>query len=144
MKPTRSISGVAPVTVLTKPYPCPGNCIFCPNDLRMPKSYLAEEPGAQRAEKNYFDPYLQVMSRLQALTAMGHSVDKVELIVLGGTWTAYPESYQLWFIKRCFEALNDFTKRDQSAKIVKNYENFQKKYQKLKKKFKQQHKLSFE
>jgi elongator complex protein 3 len=58
-KPTRTQSGVAPVTVLTKPFPCPGQCIFCPNDIRMPKSYLADEPGAQRAERNSFDPYLQ-------------------------------------------------------------------------------------
>ena len=58
-KPMRTASGVTPVTVLTKPFPCPGECIFCPNDVRMPKSYLADEPGAQRAEQNAFDPYLQ-------------------------------------------------------------------------------------
>lgn len=122
LKPTRSASGVAPVTILTKPYPCPGKCLFCPNDLRMPKSYLAEEPGAQRAEKNYFDPYLQVMSRLNALMDMGHRIDKVELIVLGGTWTSYPENYRLWFIQQSFKALNDFGKRDQSKKIRQRYE----------------------
>src|SRR5512145_1235413 len=58
-KPVRTSSGVTPVTVLTKPFPCPGECIFCPNDVRMPKSYLADEPGAQRAGQNGFDPYLQ-------------------------------------------------------------------------------------
>jgi len=135
MKPVRTISGVAPVTVLTKPYPCPGKCIFCPNDLRMPKSYLAEEPGAQRAEKNYFDPYLQVTNRLQALYSMGHQVDKVELIILGGTWTAYPETYQIWFIKECFRAINDFPNKNDSKKIIKKYQNFQKKFQNSQKKW---------
>src|SRR4029078_9277341 len=97
MKPTRTISGVAPVTVLTKPFPCPGECIFCPNDVRMPKSYLSDEPGAQRAEQNGFDPYLQTYSRLLALYKTGHPLDKIEVIVLGGTWSFYPESYQIWF-----------------------------------------------
>jgi elongator complex protein 3 len=108
MKPTRTQSGVAPVTVLTKPYPCPGQCIFCPNDVRMPKSYLADEPGAQRATLNRFDPYAQTWNRLLALYRMGHPVAKVELIVLGGTWSSYPKSYQLYFITRLFEAVNDF------------------------------------
>lgn len=135
MKPVRTISGVAPVTVLTKPYPCPGKCIFCPNDLRMPKSYLASEPGAQRAEKNYFDPYLQTTNRLEALFAMGHRVDKVELIILGGTWTAYPEAYQIWFVKECFRALNDFQTKNDTAKIFKKYQNFQKKFKETEKKW---------
>ncbi len=108
MKPIRTASGVAPVTVLTKPFPCPGRCIFCPNDVRMPKSYLAMEPGAQRAMQNKFDPYAQTMSRLHAFLVNGHVVDKVELIILGGTWSFYPEAYQIWFIKRCFDAMNDF------------------------------------
>lgn len=108
MKPVRTLSGVTPVTVLTKPYPCPGECIFCPNDVRMPKSYLASEPGAQRAEQNHFDPYLQVMSRLGTLYETGHPLDKVELIILGGTWSFYPETYQAWFVKRLFDALHDF------------------------------------
>jgi elongator complex protein 3 len=108
MKPTRTISGVTPVTVLTKPFPCPGKCIFCPNDVRMPKSYLSSEPGAQRAERNYFDPYLQTYNRLQALYNIGHAVQKAELIVLGGTWSYYPERYQIWFVKECFRALNEF------------------------------------
>ena len=108
MKPIRSQSGVTVVTVLTKPFPCPGQCIFCPNDIRMPKSYLSNEPGAQRAEMNNFDPYLQTYRRLKALNSIGHSLDKIEVIILGGTWSFYPESYQIWFIKRVFEALNDF------------------------------------
>lgn len=108
-KPIRTLSGVAPVTVLTKPFPCPGECIFCPNDIRMPKSYLADEPGAQRAERNWFDPYLQTYSRLEALASIGHPLDKVEIIVLGGTWSYYPETYQIWFITECFTALNDWS-----------------------------------
>jgi elongator complex protein 3 len=108
MKPVRTQSGVAPVTVLTRPYPCPGRCIFCPNDVRMPKSYLSREPGAQRAAQHEFDPYGQALARLLAFYYTGHRVDKVELIILGGTWSFYPEPYQIWFTKRCFDAMNDF------------------------------------
>lgn len=108
MKPVRTQSGVAPVTVLTKPYPCPGKCIFCPSDVRMPKSYLSREPGAQRAAQHDFDPYGQTLGRLLAYYNTGHEVDKVELIILGGTWSFYPETYQIWFVKRCFDALNDY------------------------------------
>jgi len=107
-KPIRTLSGVVPVTLLTKPYSCPGECIFCPLDKNMPKSYLSSEPGAQRAGMNHFDPYNQVITRLNTYYANGHSTDKVELIILGGTWSFYPKTYQNWFIKRCFDALNDF------------------------------------
>lgn len=130
MKPIRTLSGVAPVTVLTKPFPCPGKCIFCPSDIRMPKSYLSDEPGAQRAERNYFDPYLQTYNRLDALQAMGHTVDKVELIILGGTWSYYPESYQVWFIKECFRALNTFDQQDERKKIRARYKKIQQKIEK--------------
>jgi elongator complex protein 3 len=107
-KPVRTSSGVTPVTVLTKPFPCPGKCIFCPNDVRMPKSYLSDEPGAQRAELNAFDPYLQTYTRLTSLHDTGHPTSKIEVIILGGTWSFYPETYQIWFIKRIFDALHDF------------------------------------
>lgn len=107
VKPRRTASGVATITVITKPWKCTSACLYCPNDLRMPKSYLADEPACQRAERNYFDPYLQVASRLRALTHMGHVTDKIELIVLGGTWTDYPEAYQIWFVKELFRALNE-------------------------------------
>jgi len=110
MKPVRSLSGVTPVTILTKPFPCPGKCIFCPSDVRMPKSYLSREPGAQRAGMHGFDPYDQTLARLEALYRIGHPVDKIELIVLGGTWSFYDESYQIWFLKRTFDALNDFAR----------------------------------
>lgn len=105
-KPIRSEAGVAVVTVLTKPYPCPGRCIFCPTDLRMPKSYLYDEPGAQRAERHQFDPFAQTAARLRALTNTGHPTDKIELLILGGTWSSYRRDYQEWFVKRCFDALN--------------------------------------
>ena len=108
MKKIRTLSGVTPLTVLTKPFPCPGKCIFCPNDVRMPKSYISSEPGAQRAETNKFDPYLQTYNRLVAFKNTGHPTEKVELIILGGTWSSYPEGYQIWFVKRCFDAMNDF------------------------------------
>lgn len=106
MKPVRTLSGVTTVTVLTKPYPCPGKCIFCPTDVRLPKSYLADEPGARRALQHDFDPYDQVKYRLEALHAVGHPTNKIELLILGGTWSAYRRDYQEWFIKRCFEAMN--------------------------------------
>ena len=85
MKPTRTQSGVATVAVLMKPFACPGQCIFCPNDIRMPKSYIANEPGAQRALKNEFDPFNQTYNRIKALQNIGHNTDKIELIILGGT-----------------------------------------------------------
>ncbi len=107
----RTLSGVAVITVLTKPYPCPGQCIYCPNETGMPKSYLANEPAAMRAVLTKFNPYTQVKVRLDALRINGHETDKIELIVLGGSWSAYPKKYQTWFIKRCFEALNGKTSK---------------------------------
>jgi elongator complex protein 3 len=107
MKPMRTLSGVTTVTVLTKPYPCPGKCIFCPTDVRMPKSYLPDEPGAMRGLEHEFDPYAQVRSRLQQLRSVGHPTDKIELLILGGTWSSYRRDYQEWFVKRCFDAMNE-------------------------------------
>ena len=106
LKPMRTLSGVTTVTVLTKPYPCPGKCIFCPTDVRMPKSYLPDEPGAMRALHHEFDPFEQVDARIQALYDVGHPTDKIELLVLGGTWSSYRKDYQEWFLKRCFDAMN--------------------------------------
>jgi elongator complex protein 3 len=106
VKPTRSQAGVTVVTVLTKPYPCPGKCIFCPTDARMPKSYLPDEPGAMRAERHAFDPYEQTRARIEALVNNGHPADKIELLILGGTWSSYRRGYQEWFVKRCLEAMN--------------------------------------
>ena len=78
LKPTRTISGVAPVAVLTGPYPCPADCIFCPDAKGVPRSYLPDEPAVQRARHAHFDPYKSTLSRIQALAAMGHAVDKIE------------------------------------------------------------------
>ncbi len=105
-KPVRTLSGVAPITVLTAPRVCPGRCIFCPDDVRMPRSYLSNEPGAMRALMLDFDPYAQVESRLSALARTGHTLDKAELLILGGTWSDYPRDYQEWFVRRLFDALN--------------------------------------
>ena len=107
MKPRRTASGVATITVITKPWPCANSCVYCPNDPRMPKSYLSDEPACQRAERNGFHPYLQVASRLRTLQQMGHDTGKIELIVLGGTWLDYPAEYRRWFIKELFHALDD-------------------------------------
>lgn len=108
LRPVRTASGVAVVAVLTHPHPCPGDCRYCPDPAGMPRSYLPEEPGAQRAVQQGFDPYRQVAIRLIALSANGHPVDKVELSILGGTWHAYPPAYQRWFVARCLTALNDW------------------------------------
>lgn len=107
MKPVRTASGVAPVTVLTEPAGCPGRCIFCPDAEGMPKSYLPDEPGARRAAQCGFDPYLQVRTRLETFAAMGHAADKVELLILGGTWSAYSRKYREWFVTRCLDAMNE-------------------------------------
>ncbi len=115
----RTQSGVAVVAVLTKPYPCPGKCIFCPSANNMPKSYLSNEPAVMRAIMNKFHPYRQVQSRLRALELNGHSLDKIELIVMGGTFSYFPSRYQKWFIKECFRAANDypFNKKAHSSKF---------------------------
>ena len=105
-RPIRSLSGIVNISVLTKPYPCPGKCVYCPNQRGVPKSYLSNEPAVMRAILNKYDPFKQVKMRLQALKNAGHPTDKIELRVIGGTWSFYPEKYQTWFVKRCFEACN--------------------------------------
>jgi len=117
MKPIRTLSGVTTITVLTKPYPCPGRCIFCPLEEGLPQSYLSDEPGARRGVEHNFDPYTQVESRLKALYEVGHPTDKIELLILGGSWTAYPADYREWFIRRCFEALNQENPDDDQGEI---------------------------
>jgi elongator complex protein 3 len=120
----RTLSGVAPVTVMTKPFPCPGRCIYCPTDVRMPKSYLPGQPAAQRAFRQQFNPYTQVFVRLKSLYMTGHEISKVELRIIGGTWSAYKKTYQIWFIKQCLLAMNEFKKQmewgrgDNMAKIT--------------------------
>ncbi len=112
MKPMRTASGVAPVTVLTAPAGCPAACIFCPDDYRMPKSYIHDEPGCQRAEQDGFDPFRQTRGRIEGFESIGHSADKVELLILGGTWSAYSKAYREWYVQRCYDAMNAGTTRD--------------------------------
>lgn len=120
----RTMSGVAIVAVLTKPYPCPGNCLYCPNEPNMPKSYLSNEPAVMRAILCKFDPFKQVQLRLRALEDNGHNTDKCELIVMGGTWSYLPKRYQNWFLKRCYDGFNNYK--------AKNFEEAKKKNEKAK------------
>lgn len=103
----RSLAGVSVITALTKPYYCPGKCVFCPTEEDMPKSYLSNEPGAMRAVLNDFDPKRQIQTRLESLQNQGHPTDKIELIVLGGTFSAYEPRYQTAFIRQLFNGLNN-------------------------------------
>jgi len=105
-KDVRTSSGVAIIAVLTKPYPCPGTCVYCPNEKNMPKSYLSNEPAVMRAILTDFDPYRQVGARIKSLDVTGHKTDKIELIVMGGTFSFLPKKYQEWFISECFRACN--------------------------------------
>ncbi len=108
-KATRTISGVTVVAAMTKPYPCPQAepCAYCPGGplLGVPQSYTGFEPAAMRGLQNRFDPYLQVTKRIEQLTAIGHKVDKIELIIMGGTFPATPIEYQEWFVQRCLDAI---------------------------------------
>ncbi len=115
IKPTRTISGVAPVTIFTKPYSCTGNCIFCPTEKDIPKSYLSDEPGIQRATALKYNPYTQIQRRIEILEENGHNVSKVELIISGGTWDDYPLEYRLRFILAVFTAFNDLEHKKKSS-----------------------------
>jgi len=106
-KLSRTISGVTPVAVMTRPAGCPGHCVYCPTYAATPQSYTPESPAVLRARNCDYDPAAQVALRLRILADMGHPTDKVELIIMGGTFLATPEEYQHGFIKACFEALND-------------------------------------
>ena len=109
-KSMRTISGVAIVAVMTSPANCPhGRCIPCPGgpSNNTPQSYTGYEPAAMRASLNDFDPYLQTLNRLKQLEAIGHSINKIDLILMGGTFTSRTPFYQEWFVKRCFDALNN-------------------------------------
>ena len=108
-KPMRTASGVAVVAVMTSPHPCPhGKCAYCPGGVEMgsPQSYTGKEPAARRAARNSFDPYEQVTDRIRQLTDIGHLTDKIDLIIMGGTFTSREPEYQEWFVRRCFDAMN--------------------------------------
>ncbi len=112
-KPVRTASGVSPVAIMTSPHRCPhGKCLYCPggpdSEFSSAQSYTGHEPAAARGKQNDYDPYGQVTLRLEQLRKIGHPVDKVELILMGGTMTARSHDYQEWFVKRALEAMNDY------------------------------------
>jgi len=111
VKPVRTLSGVAVVSVMTSPAPCPhGKCIPCPGgvEFNTPQSYIGVEPAAQRGKQHNYDPFKQVYSRLRELKEIGHNTDKVEIIIMGGTFTAREKEYKLNFILGIYSALNSF------------------------------------
>ncbi len=106
-KPTRTISGVAPVAVMVPPRACPhGSCLFCPT-LNAPQSYTPESPAVLRAKANDYDSYKQVKARIKMLKSMRHPTDKIELIIMGGTFLSYPKDFRYNFVKGCYDALNE-------------------------------------
>ncbi len=117
----RTLSGVAIITSLVKPYTCPGKCIYCPTEIRMPKSYIATEPAAARALRLDFSPYQQMKQRIEMLERNGHPTDKIEYILKGGTWNAYPLKYQYWFILESFKACNDFARENIRGEVPEEY-----------------------
>jgi elongator complex protein 3 len=123
----RTQSGVAVIAVLTKSYPCPGKCIYCPSEKDMPKSYLSNEPAVMRAIDAKFDPYRQVQNRLRSLELNGHQTDKLELIVMGGTFSFLPKDYQKKFITECFRAANDYGKSHKVHKVIKSIKSLNEK-----------------
>ena len=106
-KLARTISGVTPVAAMTRPMKCPGQCLYCPTFANTPRSYTPESPAVFRARRCDYDPSQQVALRLHVLEEMGHPTDKVELIIMGGTFLAQPLDYQYEFIKGCYDALNE-------------------------------------
>ncbi len=134
-KPTRTISGVAVCAIMTKPIPCPhGKCVYCPGGVNsvfgtVPQSYTGKEPATRRAIRNKYNAYLQVMNRLEQYVVSGHVPDKLELIIMGGTFPSFPKNYQENFIKDAIQAMNDFstlfTNKDSTLNLVKFKEFFQ-------------------
>ncbi len=116
----RSLSWIVPIQVLTKPRPCPWQCIFCPNESIMPKSYISTEPWAMRALLNNFDPVKQTYNRLLSLQATWHNTDKIEMIVLWWSFDSYPNDYKIDFIKKLYDACNTFEDIKQFLQINSN------------------------
>jgi len=113
-KPSRSASGVNTIAVMTRPHKCPhGKCTYCPGGVErgVPQSYTGEEPASKRARSNAYNPYKQVQQRLRQYYLTGHSPTKIELIIMGGTFTSTPKSYQEWFITKCFQAMNNYPRK---------------------------------
>ena len=108
-KPTRTKSGVAIVAVMCHPHKCPhGRCMYCPESDIAPPSYTGEEPAALRGRMFEYHPYVQCFNRLAQLKKIGHPVDKVELIIMGGTFPSRDLCYQEWFVSQCLKAMCDF------------------------------------
>ncbi len=116
----RTSSGIASVAVLTKPYPCPGKCIYCPTQEGSPKSYIDNEPAVMRAVLAKYDPVKQIQIRLRGFEIAGNPADKIELIVMGGTWSYLPTIYQLKFIIGCFWACNNYKAQNEKCKTKNN------------------------
>ncbi|MFH1638253.1 MAG: tRNA uridine(34) 5-carboxymethylaminomethyl modification radical SAM/GNAT enzyme Elp3 [Candidatus Woesearchaeota archaeon] len=130
-KPSRTISGVAPVAIMTKPMECPhGKCIMCPGGISshfgtVPQSYTGHEPASMRARRNLYDPYLQTMNRLEQYTLLNQCADKVELIIMGGTFPSFPLPYQNSFVKYSLKAMNDFSKMFFKGSLdIKSFKEF--------------------
>jgi len=119
LKPTRTISGVAVIAVMSKPSPCPhGKCTYCPHVDNVPESYTGKEPAARRGIANKFDPYKQVQNRLEQLYLTGHLPEKVELIIMGGTFPSLNEKYQENFVRDCLLAMNEFSLKKKPRKEI--------------------------
>ncbi len=108
----RTISGIAVVAVMTKPLPCPGHCIYCPDVEGAPKSYTGREPAAMRGSQNEFNPKNQVKARIDQLKSIGHTLDKVHLVIMGGTFLATDPGYQEYFIKECLDGITGIPSKD--------------------------------
>jgi elongator complex protein 3 len=117
-KPVRTLSGVAVVAVMARPHGCPGECIYCPRGEDAPQSYTGREPAALRAKRAGYDPFEQVHGRLRQLEATGHTIDKSELIVMGGTFLAQDLEYQEWFVGRCIQAMNVYPEIDAGQRTL--------------------------
>ncbi len=97
---------MTPLAVMTAPSSCPGKCVYCPTYAGAPQSYTPESPAVLRARRFAYDARQQVAARLNTFAEMGHPTDKIELIIMGGTFLAQPFDYQYGFIKDCYDALN--------------------------------------
>ncbi|MDD5639496.1 MAG: tRNA uridine(34) 5-carboxymethylaminomethyl modification radical SAM/GNAT enzyme Elp3 [Candidatus Pacebacteria bacterium] len=117
-RPIRSLAGVVNVSVLTKPYECPGKCLYCPSEKNIPKSYLSGEPAVERAKRLKFNPYEQTIKRIEVLEMSGHPTDKVEIRMIGGTWSFYDRKYKIWFVKKCFDACNETPNRKNDKNLT--------------------------
>ena len=119
-KPTKTISGITPVAVMLPPRACEhGTCVYCPS-LNVPQSYTPKSPVVMRASEVNYDSYKQVKARIKAFEVMNHPTEKIELIIMGGTFLEYPKKFQYEFIKRCYDAFNDKKSKNLETKSISN------------------------